>query len=349
MRKLLLAPFLRRSRAPHRSTGLLSSFSGSLPLLVVLTFAACSSQSEVVRLSENRNLSTQEAEALVKSFKARRQLSQDAAENVEGAQLAEAWEILKSDQIDRFARGVAIARQDTTVEGKALEAQILLAWGEAQEMLADLLSRSTFQLRDERVALQRKATKKALDAKEQERLKVLDETLADVGGLSDALMKLSDDHLAQGLKAAQNVMLSAPNDYQGYRVAADYYRLVEDWPKFDAAMTKLTELKPDSNGLVFARAMEALERKNDRTQALQLLDDALAKDPKFTRARAQKLMTHRTIDGAWKEFELLKKDNPDHQIVRWLGTALEREKESYDALAQRGIDVQSRFGALLRE
>src|SRR5438132_460887 len=83
------------------------------------------------------------------------------------------------------------------------------------------------------------------------------------------------------LRYAREVIARAPDNYQGYRVAADYYRMREHWADFDAALAKLTALNPSSNGLLFLRGVSALYREGDVPKADQLFRQALEKDPKF--------------------------------------------------------------------
>jgi len=202
-------------------------------------------------------------------------------------------------------------------------------------VVSDLINRATFNLKEERQLLSKRAVTKGLNDKEQARLKTLDNALDEMSGVSVALTRLGDDHIATGIKDAKAVIDGAPNEYLGYRVAADFYRLTEDWTNFDATVKKLEELNPKSNGLVFAKAMEALQRKNDRPAAVALLKQALETDPKFTRARAQLLLAESNVDAAWADYEALKAVQPRHQIVAWIGPTLDAERESLIATVDR--------------
>jgi hypothetical protein len=293
--------------------------------------SSCATETAAVRVVEGHNLSPEQAQAVVSEFQSKRPSTVGSDPLSSATTTEQALEILRRDQLELFPKGLEIAGKDQSVQGRALAAQLELAWGEAQHILSDLLDRATSELRDERQSLTRRAAAKPLSEKETARLDVLNKTLEEVAGMSDALTTLGNDHLKKGITAAEAVIAANPNDYVGYRVAADCYRIEEDWPKFDEAMKKLTELKPDSNGLIFARAMEALERNHDRKKALDLLAEALVKDPKFTRARTQRLLAHDSVEDAWREYQELKQESPNHQVVVWLGPALEREYESYEA------------------
>ncbi len=309
-----------------------------------LVVAGCSNTAAVVRVADRHNLTLDEATAVVGQFEARQKAALPAAPK----SLEDVLEILKRDEVSGFQQGVDFAAKDGTPKGKTLQAQIELAWGEAQHILADLLDRATFNLREEYQALTRRASARQLTAKEAARRDALQKTLTDVSGLDSALQKLGDEHITQGIAVAKQVIDAAPNEYTGYRVAADYYRLREDWTQFDTAVKKLDELNPGSNGLVFARAMESIERKGDRAKAVELLNQALTKDPAFTRARAQLVLAHSSIESAYQEFQKLKTNNPNHQIVLWLGPALEAEYESFTSAADVNVDTQIRLQNLDR-
>src|SRR5437868_5598820 len=81
-----------------------------------------------------------------------------------------------------------------------------------------------------------------LDAKAQVRCGHLEKALDETSGVSNALTRLGDEHITEGIKEAKDVIAANPNDYLGYRVAADFYRLTEDWANFDIAVKKLEEL-----------------------------------------------------------------------------------------------------------
>lgn len=305
--------------------------------LTVFVFAlGCAGSSAVARATEHQNLTIEEAQTIVST------LDKKSGGTVATAPktLDEAVELLKSDEISSFAAGADFAAKDTTPQGRALHAQIELAWGEAQHIVSDLIDRATFNLHEEYQLLAKRSATKGLDAKEQARFTQLEKSLDEMAGVSNALTRLGDEHIVAGIKAAKDVIASSPNDYLGYRVAADFYRLTEDWANFDTTVKKLEELNPKSNGLVFARAMEALQRNQDRATAVKLLEQAVETDPKFTRARAQLLLAHGNIDAAWSAYEALKAAQPRHQIVAWVGPTLEAEREALIAAAERATRRQ---------
>jgi len=312
-------------------------------LVLALLISGCSNSSAAIKVADERGFTVDEARRVVAAFEARQTAVQTNDPLAQGKTLDDALEILKRDEVALFPKGVELAEKDGTVKGKVLQAQIELAWGEGQHIVSDLLARATLNLRDEMQALLRKQSAKPLDAEEQASLQSLEKTLNDVTGLSSALTTLGDEHIAKGIAVAEAAIAQAPDDYAGYRVAADFYRLREDWAKFDETIAKLEKLNPDSNGLVFARAMDALSRQGERAKGIELLNKALTTDPKFTRARAQLVLAQTEVEAAWKEFEALKASTPNHQIVTWLGPTLEAEHKSLEARARRARGAQWRM------
>ena len=66
---------------------------------------------------------------------------------------------------------------------------------------------------------------------------------------------------------------------------ADFYRITQDWSKFDEMVAKIEARNPDSVGLLFLRGVEARDRKGDPNQAKSYLEQALWRDQLFVRAR----------------------------------------------------------------
>ena len=142
--------------------------------------------------------------------------------------------------------------------------------------------------------------------------------------MAEALALLAAEHSAAGARHAREIIAAAPTNYQGYRVAADYYRLRERWEEFDDTVAKIEILKPDSNGLLFLRGVSALYREGDGPKADRFFRAALARDPKFVRAQAQLVRSQRGLAAKRAEYLKLKELNPHHQIVVWAGPGLER-------------------------
>jgi hypothetical protein len=234
--------------------------------------------------------------------------------------LDDVTEILKRDQIDLFPAGVAFASQQTSVEAKVLQAQIEIAWGEAQLTLADLFAELAATSQTQLRRIDPSADLPADQAAERESLrkKVVRQT-----NITDALTRLAAEHVAAGATIAKQIIADSPNDYLGYRLAADYYRMRGDWAKFDEMVAKIQATNPQSNGLLFLRAMSAIQHHGRNDEGQDLLKQALAKDPKFARAQSELVLTTKSIDKKNEQLQALKALNPNHQVVVWVGPHIE--------------------------
>lgn len=311
-------------------------FSASAALLVVL--AACTTAAPApAERGRAVGLSLREATALVEAFEAKQvpaSAKPEAPTTMEGAVA-----VLKTDRLDLFPGAVSWLASQTTPEALALKAQLLLAWGEAELTVAEVLADTADRLDENVRAMQVRKMSPEQSAKlESERAKV--QLYRDT---DQALRLLAAEHVAAGVEDAQKFIASKPDDYTGYRVAADAHRLRNEWKQFSEMVAKVEEKNPDSNGLVFLRGVAAQMRDGDANQAIGFYRQALEKDPQFVRAQAQLVLATANIFEQKKELEKLKKIAPDHQIVRWAGPgidqaheeALERQQAIQNALQVR--------------
>jgi hypothetical protein len=308
------------------------------PLLLTFSIVAagCAEGSAVTRSATQADLSPDDAERIAEAYRKRHEARAANPNPLKDPHsLDDVLEVLRLDEIDLFPGAVRFASAEGSPRGKALAAQILLAWGDGQHLLGHLLDRAGHDLEGYRARLERKQAGGKLGASEQERLQRVNKSLADLEGVERALRLVGNKHIAEGMKLAEQVIAAAPNDYEGYRVAADFYHQREDWTSFDGMVKKLEALKPDSNGLVFLRAEAARDRDHDNLAASRLFKDAVVHDPKFTRAQVGLLVLQPDLNGAYTELQKLKQINPNHQIVRWMGPVIERNYEDMKEQSQQ--------------
>jgi hypothetical protein len=306
-----------------------------LTLAIALVLSACAETQPAVTQQpatvERTALTDEQARQLVASFEAK-QADGDASEPLRNPKSFEdALEILKRDQVDLFAPGAKWADAQPDPKAKALQAQIELSWGEAQSLISQVLNNNLGSLRREQARLESKGASGDLSEAEHKRLDALRQRVAEKGQLADALQRTSNEHIARGAALAKGVIQANPSDYHGYRVAADYYRLRQDWQGFDQMVAKLEQVNPGSNGLLFAKGMEAQERSGDSATANKLLAEALEKDPKFTRAQAELVLIQKGPSETYAEYQKLKALNPHHQVVVWAGDVIE---DAHDQLME---------------
>lgn len=244
--------------------------------------------------------------------------------------------VLKTDQIDLFPQGVAFAQAQKSLEAQALSAQIELAWAEANVVLADILWEDAARLRPVVRGLEVQKATGAISAEEQNHLLEHRKAIREQSRTAEALIVLASEHAARGAKIARGVIDSNPDNYLGYRVAADYYRLRQDWANFKKMIEQIEATNPDSNGLLFLRGVAAVEFDDDLGQAIGHFRQALERDPKFTRAQAQLVLNQDSVRAQFDEYQILKKLNPRHQIVRWAGPAIERSYARWQKRRQMG-------------
>ncbi len=235
----------------------------------------------------------------------------------------EALALLKSDRLDAFAAVVAFIdaragakRDDATVYADiSLTAQVQLAWGEAELMVAEILARNATAL--EASVLVREHAGATDVALATDRALVADWRRTD-----EALRLLAVDHVATGARNADGAVGLRPDDYMGYRVAADAARLTNRWSRFEEFVARVEAVQPDSNGLRFLRGVQAWSQQSDAEVAVFQLRDAVDHDPDFIRALAWIVVV--SPRGAAQQAALrdLAAASPDHQIVRWAGPGI---------------------------
>ncbi len=230
--------------------------------------------------------------------------------------------ILKRDQLDLFGHGTKFVQSSKESQGRALHAQLELAWAEAATMMADALWDHAERLRERKTDIENVGSTSAED---KEIVIELGKEIARYSRLGDALVVVAEDHMKKGQTLAKEVIAASPDSYHGYRVAADFYRLNQDWENFDAMVVKIEEIKPGSNGLTFLRGVAAAQRKFDFREAEEHFRAALEKDPEFTRAQMSLMLAQKNIQLKYSEYIKLKSLNPNHHMVRWAGEAMEED------------------------
>ncbi|MEE8408273.1 MAG: hypothetical protein V3T05_01585, partial [Myxococcota bacterium] len=160
----------------------------------------------------------------------------------------DAEKILKLDQVRLFPAGIAYLEDLRGVEALALHGQIELAWGEAYIILVEVMGNLDRHYASTADALQEKSATQKFSDEEEARIQELRSASVTLRRTGAAFTALIVEHLTAGSEKAEEAISKFPDSYLGYRVAADYHRLMEDWPAFDEMIQKVTERNPDSNG-----------------------------------------------------------------------------------------------------
>lgn len=243
--------------------------------------------------------------------------------------------ILRSDRIDLFEAGAKKAKEEQTKKSKALAAQIEIAWAEDMRIVANVMDLLLPDLRAERRELEEQDAVGKLSAQDKKRLESLDAVVDHHQQIVEALSRIAPVHLSKGAKLAQQLVTEAPDDYEGYRVLADYYRIRGEWDRYDDMVKQVETRHPQSTGLMFLKGIALAEREGDTEGGSKLLEEVVKKEPQFTRAQAQLVFLAKGLTKKREEYLKLKAQNPKHQLVLLAGPVIEEVYAAREARRQR--------------
>jgi tetratricopeptide (TPR) repeat protein len=229
--------------------------------------------------------------------------------------------ILKRDQVTLFAAAITWLGAQDSKDALALHGQIELAWGETYILLVEVIAQLRKELESRATGLR---TQGAPDDAARAKLEWIESSSAELALRSAALKLVAIEHIAEGSEKAEALIERHPDSYLGYRLMADYYRTLRDWPKFDEMVARIAEINPKSNGLIFLRGAAAFQMSHDLPKATEQYHQALKNDPQFVRAQAHLLLIQSDLDATHRELLALEKLNPQHQLVVVAGEAIKR-------------------------
>jgi hypothetical protein len=311
-----------------------SSLLRLLTALLVAAVVACTTTPP-----PRRGLHLDEARALVAAFEASLVPPQQVVQLEPGK--AGALAALKTDRLDAFPTAVeqlGPAGGELDLESQALRAQLHLAWGEAELTVAEVLARTALSLETTVRALE---VRKTENTDELAMLQRARERITHYREVDEALRLLAAEHVDMGHREAEQIIERDPDNYLGYRVAADAARLRHQWQRFGDLLTRIEAHNPDSNGLRFLRGVAAWMRDGDAIAAAGHFRSALQTDPAFIRAQAQLVLIAPTILEQHAELMNLKAMSPDHQLVRWAGPGIET---AWNAAVERQKQIDAAMG-----
>jgi hypothetical protein len=267
------------------------------PSFLALVLSGCALTPAAMRVADAAALTDRDAERILAAY--RNPAAPD--ESRAPRSLADVKAALHRDRIAEFAAAYRYTVDHHTEPGApALGARLQLAWGEDQWTLAAILA--------------------------HELGGASDRARAEIGGVRAALLREGDAHITEGMRLARELIARAPADYAGHRAAADYYRIVGDWRRFDNEMVRIERLSQSSSGYPLLGGEEQLARYHDRVHAEEFFRLALARDPTLARAAVGRLLSRRSIRSAYDDYRKLQAISPDHQLVVWLGPLIERQR-----------------------
>lgn len=278
-----------------------------------LLLAACgSAQVKGEEQLALESMDHREAEKVVAKF--RRQEGIAAAAPSRAPQsLAELVQILKNDEIHRFAAAERYAQTRGGFEVMALRASLQLLWAEGQLSAAQVMDVLQRHDQEEAALLEAKPTR---DKTEDKILAALRRRVRARQKVRKALQTLADSHLAAGRRIATALIRRKPNHAAGYRAAANYHRLQRDWQAFDAMMQQASQLSgAEDVGMRYLRAMEAHERWSKTGEARVLLRAILQADEGWVRAHAQLVLLQDDVVAMHGALQVLQRHSPHHPLI----------------------------------
>ena len=213
--------------------------------------------------------------------------------------VADAQDIVRSDNIALFVKADKVFTEylkghPDDVTNLTWHAQLYLAWADSALVTRQSIERS----------LEQGDGASGITALAEEVISDLDE--------------VSEEKLKVGAEKSLAILKTNQETYEGYRLAADLFRLTKDWGQHDGFIKKLEARNPDSNGLRFLKGVVAYSRDKDYHAAERFLKEAVAKDIKFTKAQyylALNYLSMRRFDHARVALEQTLAISPGHPFA----------------------------------
>lgn len=141
----------------------------------------------------------------------------------------------------------------------------------------------------------------------------------------EALRILSRAKIAAGDRLVAAALQTYPHHPHAHLAAALLHGMKQDWDAFDATMARLDAAGIRSARMSYLRGTEALHRRRDLAAARVAFAEALSRDPKMVRARAQLVLAQESIAAMHAELEMLHRAAPFHFVVLVAGPSIEAE------------------------
>ncbi|MFH1811301.1 MAG: tetratricopeptide repeat protein [Pseudomonadota bacterium] len=261
-----------------------------------------------------------------------------APELLEPKTLADAQNIVRSDNVSLFPRADAVftahlAQKPDDLDNLTWHAQLYLAWADSTALTGKTLSTSLQKLGGQRDELKQKLDAGELEGaaklKARARLDEIDWLLPLVEEVQGRLQQVAREKIAIGETKTQAILARHGDSYKGFRLGADLARISEDWDRYSERVQKLEQRNPDSNGLRFLKGVVAFSRDKDYAEAVRFLQEAIAKDPKFTKAQYYLALTYlnqRKFDDAVQALDRTLELSPGHPFANAVRSYITRAR-----------------------
>jgi len=295
----------------------------ALAALVVL--ASCATGGHAADSPAADSMSPSEAQAFIAEVTRARGI---AVDQTPVSNMEQLFQVLAGDQVGRFASAEQLVAGKPGIEALTTHATIELAWSDDfttfSRILDELAQRAVFEVK--RLNTKRESGR-ALTAAEASALEQNQKNAAFDAKAKLALSVLAQVHLHAGQGVVYEALRQFPKEPMTYRVAAYLSLLSREWPDFDAAMSWFVDSEKKDAGLVYLRALEALNRRRVPQEATALLREALRLNPNMVRAQAKLVLGEGDIDATHREFERLREVAPQHPMVAIWGPSITSDYE----------------------
>jgi len=287
-------------------------------LLVVLS--ACGGNEHAADSPAAASMSPADAREFIAQIQRERGMAIDRTPVTSMEQLFDA---IGDDQVGRFASAEQLVAGKPGIDALSLHATIELAWSDDfitfARILDELQKHAAFEVK--RLSTKRESGASLTEA-EGQNLEQNKKNAAFDAKAKLALDVLAQEHLQIAISVVDQAVRQFPRELPTYRVAAYSALLSREWPIFDTAMSWFEGVERKDAGLVYLRALEALNRRRVPMDATALLREALRLHPKMVRAQAKLVLAEDGIDARYREFENLRAVAPQHPMVALLGQSI---------------------------
>ena len=298
---------------------------------LLVAVCGCGGSSQPADAPAADGMSPTDARAFIAQIQRERGIALDQTPVSSMDQLLQA---LSDDQVGRFASAEQLVAGKPGIEALTLHATLELAWSDDfttfARILDELRKRAEFEVK----RLRTKQSGAPLTEAEAKSLERSEKNAAFDAKAKLALSVLAAEHLRTARGILDQALREFPKEPLTYRVAAYLSLLSREWPDFDAAMSWFVETETKDAGLVYLRALEALNRRRVPKDATLLFREALRLNPKLVRAQAKLVLSEDGIDATFAEFEKLRAAAPLHPMVSILGPSITSDYELSSSFRQ---------------
>lgn len=250
-----------------------------------------------------------------------------AANLLDPKSVEDAQAIVKSDNLALFDRADRVFADylkghADDVKNLTWHAQLFLAWADSAALTAKTLGGSVDKLTRRKDDLTAKLADGSLTddekAKAQQGVADAERLIPLVQKVLDQLAQVIEQKKAIGKEKTLALLKQHKDTYEGYRLAADLYRIDEDWGNYGDALAKLEKLNPKSNGLLFLKGVVAFQRDKEFGSAEKYLNQAVANDAQFTKAQYYLALTYvnmKRFDDAQQALDKTLALSPGHPFA----------------------------------